>query len=288
MRNAFVEQLVQLAKVRSRICLMIGDLGYGAVEPFFKSFPGRAINAGIAEQNMAGMAAGMALAGKHVFTYSIGNFPTFRCAEQLRNDVDYHNLSVTTVAVGGGVSYGALGYSHHTIQDFGLMRLLPNTIILAPCDPNEVIGCLKYISSHPQPSYLRLGKAGEKNFTKINNILPGKVNKISAKNQKKLLLTTGTAIQNLPDEYLQNVDIYSVPIWGQNVALDEIEKLISRYEEIVVLEDHLKSGGFFSWVMENIKNRSLCQRMHSMSLSLAIIGQVGSQIYLQEKFLEKS
>jgi len=140
MRNTFIASLVEIAESNKNICFMTGDLGYGAVEPFMAKHPNRFINAGIAEQNMAGMAAGLAMAGKHVFTYSIGNFPTFRCAEQLRNDVDYHELSVTTVSIGGGLAYGALGYSHHTIQDYGLVRLLPNTIILSPCDPNAVVG----------------------------------------------------------------------------------------------------------------------------------------------------
>ena len=124
MRNAFIEELVQLARVNKNIALVVGDLGYKVVEPFAEEFPDRFINAGVAEQNMTGLAAGMASEGFHVFTYSIANFPTFRCAEQIRNDIDYHNLPVTVVTVGGGLSYGNLGYSHHAVQDFGLMRYL--------------------------------------------------------------------------------------------------------------------------------------------------------------------
>ena len=97
MRNAFIEELVGLAKQYPRIALVVGDLGYSVVEPFADQFPERFINAGVAEQNMTGLAAGMASEGYHVFTYSIANFPTFRCAEQIRNDVDYHRLPVTVV-----------------------------------------------------------------------------------------------------------------------------------------------------------------------------------------------
>ena len=109
MRNAFIHELVELAVVHDHIALVVGDLGYSVVEPFADRFPDRFVNAGVAEQNMTGLAAGMASEGYHVFTYSIANFPTFRCAEQIRNDVDHHKLPVTVVAVGGGLAYGALG-----------------------------------------------------------------------------------------------------------------------------------------------------------------------------------
>jgi transketolase len=160
MRNTFISSLVDHAAQDENIILMVGDLGFGAVEPFQESFPSRFFNVGIAEQNMAGMAAGLASRGFHVFNYSIGNFPTFRAAEHIRNDIDYHNFSVTTVSIGGGVAYGSLGYSHHTFQDFSLMRSFPNMIILAPCDPEETMACLSYILKFPQPSYLRLGNNG--------------------------------------------------------------------------------------------------------------------------------
>ena len=224
--------------------------------------------------------------GKHVFTYSIGNFPTFRCAEQLRNDVDYHNLCVTTVSVGGGLSYGALGYSHHTIQDYGFMRLLPNTLIMSPCDPNEVTACLNYITSNPQPSYLRLGKTGEDNFTNPSAILPGELNKIAENNSNELLITTGTAIQNISKTFLEKFTVYSFPMWGEGISSSNLERIIKKFTSVVILEDHLKSGGFFSWVLENLNDRSLCSRVSSYSISSKIIGEVGSHGYLQSKFLK--
>lgn len=125
MRNAFIDELVSFATESDRVALIVGDLGYSVVEPFADRFPDRFINAGVAEQNMMGLAAGMASEGYHFFVYSIANFPTFRCAEQIRNDVDYHKLPVTVVSVGGGLAYGNMGYSHHAVQDYGLMRLMP-------------------------------------------------------------------------------------------------------------------------------------------------------------------
>ena len=145
MRNKFIEVLVNEAKKNDKIVLIIGDLGYNVVEPFQEKYPDRFFNAGICEQNMASMAAGLSSEGFHVFIYSIANFPTFRCAEQIRNDICYHKLNVTIVSVGGGLSYGNLGYSHHAIQDLGLMRLFPELVIASPGDPIETELCLKYI-----------------------------------------------------------------------------------------------------------------------------------------------
>ena len=129
MRNAFIDELIAATELNDNIALVVGDLGYSVVESFAKRFPKRFFNAGVAEQNMMGLAAGLASEGFHVFVYSIANFPTFRCAEQIRNDVDYHQLPVTVVAVGGGLAYGNMGYSHHAVQDYALMRTLPHMLI---------------------------------------------------------------------------------------------------------------------------------------------------------------
>ena len=161
MRNTFIKELVENARKNDNIALIVGDLGFSVVEPFAEEFPDRFINAGVAEQNMTTIAAGMASEGYHVFTYSIANFPTFRSAEQIRNDVDYHNFSVTIVAVGGGLAYGNLGYSHHAVQDLALMRTMHNILISAPGDPLEMKKSVEYLINNPQPSYLRINKNGE-------------------------------------------------------------------------------------------------------------------------------
>ena len=152
MRNTFIETLIKKAEIDLSIILIVGDLGYNVIEPFQSNFPDRFINAGVCEQNMASMAAGLASEGYKVFIYSIANFPTFRCAEQIRNDIDYHKLPVTIVSVGSGVGYGNLGYTHHALQDYALMRSFPNMQILSPGNNNELIGSLNYIKKNPQPS----------------------------------------------------------------------------------------------------------------------------------------
>ncbi len=161
MRTAFIRTLETLAASDDRIWLVCGDLGYSVLEDFAAAFPNRYVNAGVAEQNMTGIAAGLAASGKIVFTYSIANFPVIRCLEQIRNDVCYHNLNVNIVAVGGGLAYGSQGYTHHGVEDLGIMRLLPNMRVFAPGDPTEVRLVTQALVAEPGPSYLRLGKAGE-------------------------------------------------------------------------------------------------------------------------------
>jgi transketolase len=160
-RTAFINQLCTLAQQDDRIWLVCGDLGYSVLEVFADRFPGRYLNAGVAEQNMTGIAAGLALTGKTVFTYSIANFPVMRCLEQIRNDVCYHDLNVKIVAVGGGLAYGSHGYTHHGVEDLAVMSAMPNLIVAAPGDPIEARAITSILASHSGPAYLRLGKAGE-------------------------------------------------------------------------------------------------------------------------------
>jgi transketolase len=284
MRNAFIEELVQAASVNEKIALVVGDLGYGVVEPFAKQFPKRFFNAGVAEQNMMGLSAGLASEGFHVFVYSIANFPTFRCAEQIRNDVDYHQLPVTIVAVGGGVAYGNLGYSHHAVQDYALMRVMPHMLIAAPGDPMEVRGCMRYLISHPCPSYLRLGKAGEPNFHKsIPNIKPGSWLPISEGygDDRGTILTTGAVLEIAKKLSTQkdglNMDICSLPLWGMASKGSQAAQ-VKNCSYLVTIEDHLYDAGFGSWLMESVKGEpELTTKISSHALDSKVCGAVGTQ-----------
>jgi transketolase len=150
-----------MAAVDKRIWLLTGDLGYSVLEPFRDQFGERFVNVGVAEQNLAGIAAGLASSGMVPFTYSIANFPTMRCLEQIRNDICYNELPVKIVAVGGGFAYGPQGYTHHGIEDLAVMRALPNMTVVAPGDPIETELATRAILDVPTPCYLRLGKARE-------------------------------------------------------------------------------------------------------------------------------
>ncbi len=160
MRDTFVRTLITLAKNNPNIELFTGDLGFGVLKPFWEQLPDQFVNAGIAEQNMTAAAAGAAGEGKIVFTYSIGNFPTLRCLEQIRNDCAYHDANVKIVCVGGGFVYGSLGMSHQATEDIAVMRALPNVAVLCPGDPAEAEAATKAIAEYPGTCYLRLGRGG--------------------------------------------------------------------------------------------------------------------------------
>lgn len=162
MRSAFFRALLECASSDPRITLIVGDLGFGVVEPLAKQLPSQFLNAGVAEQNLTGVAVGMALLGRIVFTYSIANFPTLRCLEQIRNDVCYHRANVKIVALGGGFAYGALGMTHHATEDLAIMRSLPEIIVVAPGDPVESDLATRAIIGREGPCYLRLGRSGER------------------------------------------------------------------------------------------------------------------------------
>lgn len=291
MRNTFIKELIELAAVNDKIALIVGDLGFSVVEPFAERFPDRFINAGVAEQNMMGLAAGMASEGYHPFVYSIANFPTFRCAEQIRNDVAYHKLPVTVVAVGGGLAYGALGYSHHAVQDYGLMRLMPNMLIAAPGDPMEVRACLRYLVANPQPSYLRLGKNGEPNYhTTVPEVEPGKwipVAQADPAQAGKTLLTTGAPLANAGewikrDGRYRGYALHSLPLWSMANKPAQAAQT-AQWDEVVTVEDHLYDGGFGSWMFEALaRDKDLLRRIESKALSPEVCGMVGRQEVLNE------
>jgi transketolase len=161
MRTAFIDTLLERARADERVMLVVGDVGFGVVTAFQRELPGQFLNAGIAEQNMLGVAAGLALSGRIVFVYSIANFPVLRCIEQIRNDVCYHQANVKIVSVGGGLAYGALGPSHHATEDLAMMRALPNLLVTAPGDPVETRLVTGALAEHHGPAYLRIGRAGE-------------------------------------------------------------------------------------------------------------------------------
>jgi transketolase len=289
MRTSFIQELIVLARSNPRIFLVVGDLGYAVVDPFAREFPARFLNAGVAEQNMTGLAAGLASEGYHVFTYSIANFSTFRCAEQIRNDVAYHKLPVTVVAVGGGLAYGNLGYSHHAVQDMALLRTFPGMAIAAPGDPHETRAVLRQLCAKPQPSYLRLGKAGEPLVHGgIVDVRPGQLLRHAAAGTtgRRLLLTTGATLKLAHDVWLTRPagewQLASLPLWGEQWSAQIAAQLLD-FDYIVTVEDHLRAGGFGSFLQEALSETEFKGRLRAVALSPEVCGLVASQLVLNAR-----
>ena len=174
MRDNFINALINLAENDKNIVLLTGDLGFGVFEKFESNFPGQYFNVGVAEQNMIGLATGLALEGKKVVTYSIGNFGILRCLEQIRNDACYHDVNITIIANGGGFSYGSLGMSHHTTEDLAILRALPNMSVVAPCTADEAGEAIAAMIMNGGTGYLRLDKSSPKDCSSKDPFVIGK------------------------------------------------------------------------------------------------------------------
>lgn len=256
MRTAFINQLIKEAEVNDKIFLLVGDLGYSVVEPFAEKFPDRFLNVGIAEQNMTGVAAGLAKEGYNVFTYSIGNFPTLRAMEQIRYDVCYHNLSVKIVSVGAGYAYGPLGTSHHTTEDIGMLRTIPDITICSPADPIEAKQITSFLCNYNGPAYLRLGKAGELVLHKSDLIIePSKIIKV-LDGAGKAVIATGSILADVIEsrkQQQQNWGVFSMP-FIKPVDMDGLVTIANAYDEIITIEEHQKSSGFGSAILEALND----------------------------------
>ena len=289
MRDTFVRTLIALAKENPNIELITGDLVFGVLKPFWERLPDQFINAGIAEQNMTSAAAGMALEGKTVFTYSIGNFPTLRCLEQIRNDCAYHGANVKIVCVGGGFVYGSLGMSHHATEDIAVMRALPGVAVLCPGDLVEAEEATKAIAKYPGTCYLRLGRGGEKRIhDHIDNFEIGKAIKIHD-GEKIAIFSTGAIFEEVADAeaILAEHDIYPAVYTFPTVKpIDRaaIARCAADFDMIVTVEEHNIVGGFGSAVAEVLAELPERARLLRVGIHDTYSSIVGSQKYLRSQF----
>ena len=289
MRDTFVRTLIALAKENQNIELITGDLGFGVLKPFWERLPDQFINAGIAEQNMTSAAAGMALEGKTVFTYSIGNFPTLRCLEQIRNDCAYHGANVKIVCVGGGFVYGSLGMSHHATEDIAVMRALPGVAVLCPGDLVEAEEATKAIAKYPGTCYLRLGRGGEKRIhDHIDNFEIGKAIKIHD-GEKIAIFSTGAIFEEVADAeaILAEHDIYPAVYTFPTVKpIDRaaIVRCAVDFDMIVTVEEHNIVGGFGSAVAEVLAELPERASLLRVGIHDTYSSIVGSQKYLRSQF----
>ena len=289
MRDTFVRTLVQLAKENKNIELVTGDLGFGVLKPFWEQCPDQFTNAGIAEQNMTSVAAGMALTGKNVFTYSIGNFPTLRCIEQIRNDCAYHKANVKVVCIGGGFVYGSLGMSHQATEDLAILRALPDVVVLAPADLVEAEECTKALAKYEGTAYLRLGRGGEKRIhDKIDNFQIGKAIKVHD-GDKVAIFSTGAIFEEisitegiLKDKGI-NPAVYTFPT-VKPIDRDTIMECASKFDLIATCEEHNYIGGFGSAVAEVLAELPQHAKLLRVGLHDAYSVLVGNQHYLRQQY----
>lgn len=293
MRDTFVKTLIAAAKADKNIELITGDLGFGVLKPYWTELPDQFTNAGIAEQHMLSMAAGMALEGKKVVVYSIGNFPTARAMEQIRNDCAYHNLDVKIVCVGGGFVYGSLGMSHHATEDIAIMRALPNVTVLCPGDLIEAQAATRAMLDMQGTCYLRLGRGGEQRVhDKLDNFAVGKaiqIKKCSEVKYKIALLSTGAILDEAVHAVTEleklgiGVEQYSLPS-VKPIDMKAILECAEKYEHIFTLEEHNVIGGLGGAVAEVMAESGLMCKLVRMGINDCYCATVGDQQYLRDRY----
>lgn len=290
MRNAFADELTKLGDTDSRLVLLSGDIGNRLFDKFRAAHPSRFYNCGVAEQNMTGVAAGMAMTGMRPITYTIAPFVTTRCLEQIRTDVCYHDVPVMVVAVGGGLSYAGLGPTHHACEDIAFLRAIPNMVVICPADAWEVRAAMRAALQQDKPVYMRIGKRGE---PKVHAETPadfriGKALTI-AEGSDVCLLSTGTM---LPDVIEAAHLLAAKGVSAQVVSFHTVKPLdedclataMARFRLVATIEEHSLIGGFGAAVAEWMVDHAVTPRAFlRFGTPDAFFKRSGEQEYAREQ-----
>ncbi len=291
MRNAFADEITRLAPEDPRLVLLSGDIGNKLFDKFKAAGPGRFFNCGVAEANMMGVAAGMALSGLRPVIYTITPFTTTRCYEQIRVDVCYHGAPVIIVGTGSGLSYAELGPTHHSCEDLAILRVLPGMTVLAPCDSTELRHLLRAALKHDGPVYMRIGKKGEP------PILPDPAPSIEIGRAVRVrdgrdvcLIGCGTIMS----EVIKAADILSAQGVSARVEsfhtvkpldLRCLDDAFRDFGLVAVCEEHGRLGGLGSAVAEwKCQQRGDLGRLISFGVDDEFMHEVGSQEYARRRF----
>jgi len=247
MRNTFSKKVTEYASRGEEFIILSADLGYSVFDDFREKYPDKFFNAGIAENTMVGVAAGLAMAGKKVFIYSISKFLANKCFEQIREDVCYHDVPVVMVGTGSGFSYGQAGHSHYSNEDIGCLRTIPGLTILSPVDPVELEILLDQGLTYPHPIYFRLGKNGEKRFSKNLGLKIGQAYYLE-KEKDIALIAHGNIIEEVVKARgLLKKDGFNVSIVSSPTIkpIDEqfFDELSKSHTRLYVIEEHSEVGG---------------------------------------------
>lgn len=290
MRDAFLDKLTELAEKDDSVVFLTADLGFGVFEDFEKRFPKQYVNVGVAEQNMTGLATGLALEGRKVVTYSIGNFPTLRCLEQIRNDACYHEANVTIVASGGGFSYGALGMSHHATEDLAILRALPGVTVVAPSSAWEASEATEALINSNSVGYLRLDKTKDSSPPKPNEIFKlGKARRIREGADLTLIASGGIvadAISAAEKVSLAGIDCRVLSCHSlKPIDVEEIRSAANETQGIITIEEHNIIGGLAGAVSETcMVNGVYPKSFKRIGLDDHYSSIVGSQSFLKAKY----
>jgi transketolase len=288
MRDDFVAELAELAATDERVVLLTGDLGYMVLDVFSSRFPERFFNVGVAEQNMVGIATGLAEAGYVPFVYSIATFATMRPYEFVRNGPVLHNLPVRVVGVGGGFDYGHNGITHFALEDYALMRAQPGMTVLAPADSAQARAAVQATRELPGPVYLRIAKQGTPVPGLNGRFATGRIQLIGEGSDVALI-----AIGSIAREAQQAAELLAEEGVAATVAVvstfnpspvEDLVELLSGVSLAISVETHYLNGGLGSLVAETIAEQGLSCRLIRAGVQDTPRGLAGSQRFLEDRF----
>lgn len=283
MRNKIVDLITSLAKKDENVFVITNDAGYGVLDSFIECYPDRYLNVGIAEQNMIGIAVGLAKAGKRVFIYTLANFGILRCLEQIRNDICYQNLNIALIALCCGIYYETQGFTHFGIEDIACVRSFPNTSIYNPANNNELELCFNEALSNKGFNYFRLEQGiPVRDYTpiKINNY----VFEIYPKN-KINIISTGVVLEEvlhaLKEQPNLNIGVFSVPFLTYPIS-DTIAPIIQESLYTIVIEEHISHGGLFSIISEMASQLTQHGKIIPIGVSHNGISKIGTHGFMRK------
>lgn len=289
MRKGIITRIHTMMKENKNIYFLTGDLGFNTLEDIEKDYKERFINVGIAEQNMVGIASGLALSRKKVFVYSIIPFITMRCFEQIRDDICYNDLDVTLLGVGAGLSYGVLGSTHFALEDIAILRALPQMSIFSPADETEALLGLDFLENYHHPVYFRIGKKIEPviyerpyNFRYTSGM-------VLQEGKDIVIFSTGPITKEVlkATDYLQSVFQISTTLVNIHTLKPIDEKLIVKVSRgkkaVFTVEEHSIIGGLGSAVSEVISAYKQFPQLKRIGTNDQFIRHIGSQDYLRKK-----
>jgi transketolase len=287
LRKAFTAALVELAERDERIVLLTGDLGYTVLEPFAERFPDRFYNVGVAEQNMVGLATGLAEAGFVPFCYSIATFGTLRPYEFIRNGPLAHHLPVRIVGVGGGFDYGENGVTHYALEDIALMRAQPRMTVLAPADDEQADAAVRVTAAVPGPAYLRVARAGPPVEGLDGRFRLGRAETIGTGSDVALIALGAAASEAVAAAAAlepEGLDATVAVVSSFNPSpTEDLAELLAGVPLAVSVEAHYAVGGLGSFVAETIAEAGLDCRLVRCGVRTMPTGESGSREYLQEQ-----
>jgi transketolase len=288
MRKTFIDTLTELSQDDLDIYIVSGDAGYGVFEKFREMYPQRFINAGVAEANMIGFSAGMALAGFNVFVYNIIPFVLYRCYEQVRNDICYQNLPVTLIGTGSGLTYAPQGMTHYAVEDLAICATLPNLTVISPIDPIETRAAVKFAVKSKAPVYIRLAVTGEPQCRagECSDIFSPA---IIREGEDAVVLSYGTVFREALEacEKLAakgiHIRLVSVPVL-QPFPGEAVLQLINGFKTVVTLEEHFRNGGLASRLVECLVEHRLSVNFVPLALPNSFIHDVKKQAGMRRHY----